>query len=520
MPDPTLRIVLEAIDKASAVIVQAAGNAAKAVSKTGSALDQAGKFVQEHRKQIGIGLTAIGGSITAMAGLSIKAAQDEAVGINQLNQALLNVGTSYEANRVAIESVVAAQQNKTNFSDGAQREALQMLVQITGSYQTALDSLPAALDLAAATGMSLDTASVALGKALTGNTDTLGRYGIKLENGATATDVLTALTARFGGSAEAAVNPMTRLGNQLSNLQETIGAALLPIITKAATVIGAVTAKIMAWAEEHPGLAKVIFMVVGVLGVLMTILGAFLLILPGLIAGISALGVVIALATGPVGLVVLAIAGLIAVGILLATKWDDIWGSIKSGFNAATDFVLGIFESKWGWLLPGGPFVKGLLFLRDHWTEIWGTMRDTFRAVANVILTTVETMVNGIISGINTVADAIAAYIAGAKALLDALPGANPFGNAMQAAINGLRSGIPNITLPRLATGGRIMASGLALVGERGPEVLALPRGATVSPLGGVNVNFYGPVYGMTDFRDRVVEMVRDVRRSGGFGDF
>lgn len=47
---------------------------------------------------------------------------------------------------------------------------------------------------------------------------------------------------------------------------------------------------------------------------------------------------------------------------------------------------------------------------------------------------------------------------------------------------------IPSITLstpniPLLAKGGIIDMAGLALVGERGPEILSLPKGAQVSPL-------------------------------------
>lgn len=49
---------------------------------------------------------------------------------------------------------------------------------------------------------------------------------------------------------------------------------------------------------------------------------------------------------------------------------------------------------------------------------------------------------------------------------------------------------VPGFTLstpdiPRLAKGGNVTSAGLALVGERGPELLSLNRGAQVTPLGG-----------------------------------
>jgi hypothetical protein len=72
----------------------------------------------------------------------------------------------------------------------------------------------------------------------------------------------------------------------------------------------------------------------------------------------------------------------------------------------------------------------------------------------------------------------------------------------------GGRGGIPAITvpIPQLATGARNFAGGLALVGEQGPELVALPRGADVytasetRQMGAGNVtivqNFMGPTSG------------------------
>ena len=58
-------------------------------------------------------------------------------------------------------------------------------------------------------------------------------------------------------------------------------------------------------------------------------------------------------------------------------------------------------------------------------------------------------------------------------------------------------SGIPDI--PHMAKGGLIGRGGLALVGERGPELVNLPKGARVHPNGSnggntINVNVSGRV--------------------------
>jgi hypothetical protein len=71
--------------------------------------------------------------------------------------------------------------------------------------------------------------------------------------------------------------------------------------------------------------------------------------------------------------------------------------------------------------------------------------------------------------------------------------------------------------------GGGVSMGGMALVGERGPEIVSLPGGARVHPSGtgpGGVVNqfhFHGAVYGVEDLKEAVVEAVRDHAISGGF---
>ena len=68
---------------------------------------------------------------------------------------------------------------------------------------------------------------------------------------------------------------------------------------------------------------------------------------------------------------------------------------------------------------------------------------------------------------------------------------------------------------------GGISGGGLAMVGERGPEIVSLPGGSRVHPSGtgpGSNqFHFHGAVYGLEDLRRGVVEAVRDHALSGGF---
>jgi len=74
--------------------------------------------------------------------------------------------------------------------------------------------------------------------------------------------------------------------------------------------------------------------------------------------------------------------------------------------------------------------------------------------------------------------------------------------------------------IPLLAEGGTVLRAGAALVGEAGPELVRLPRGATVQPLGtratNVTIHLDRPIFwGMADFEDEVVRALDRAARRG-----
>ena len=69
---------------------------------------------------------------------------------------------------------------------------------------------------------------------------------------------------------------------------------------------------------------------------------------------------------------------------------------------------------------------------------------------------------------------------------------------------------------PRMAEGGIINRSGWAMVGERGPELLNLNRGAEVRPLDrSSNTTLTVNITGVTDARDMANQLVKHLRRAG-----
>jgi len=147
-----------------------------------------------------------------------------------LDAALKVAGSSYDAQKKYIEAGVAAQQNKTNFGDEQQRDALQKLVLASGDYENSIKVLPALLDTAAGSGKSLEGVALAVGRAIGGEATALKGFGVTLDNTAGPLEVITALQQKFGGQAEASADPMTQLTNRLGDLSQEFGKVFIPIL--------------------------------------------------------------------------------------------------------------------------------------------------------------------------------------------------------------------------------------------------------------------------------------------------
>jgi len=514
-------------------------SAEEGFKKTQSAFGKMADNIKKHRKAIGVGLTALGAGITALGASAVKSAQAEAIGIAQLDVALKNVGTSYDSQAAAIERVIAAQQNKTNFGDEDQREALMGLISVSGDYESAMAALPAVLDLAAGKGMDLGAASTLVARAISGETSALKRYGIEVEKGAEATEVITAIMAKFGGQAEASADPMVQLKNRVGDLQQEFGKALLPALTVLATLLEQVTTKLIAFSSEHPQLSKVLFVVVGVLGGLALVLGPILLILPTLAASIGILSGafgMLSLSMLPITAVVLGITAAIVAAIIIYKNWDKIivflketfvisFNKIKDVFGVVSRTIQSLYTSKFAWLLPAGPLIKAILFLKNNWREIWDGIKTTFRTVSDALIGIFENlkgrivgiwdgMVAGITGGLNVAIGAINRFIRAVNAMRINVPRVSlPFGGS----VGGYSIGMPRLPeIPTLAKGGIVTRPTLAMIGESGPEaVVPLGRGGGAGMT--INLVINGDINGMDDFEQKVTSVIRDAVLGGGF---
>jgi hypothetical protein len=130
-------------------------------------------------------------------------------------------------------------------ADDELRPALGNLVRATGDVAKAQDLLNLSLDISAATGRDLQSVTLALSKAQTGNITALTRLGIPLSAAAVKSKDLSAiqdeLRVRFAGAADAAANSadggMKKLQIALDNTYEQVGYKLLPVLSDYVTVL-------------------------------------------------------------------------------------------------------------------------------------------------------------------------------------------------------------------------------------------------------------------------------------------
>lgn len=152
-----------------------------------------------------------------------------------------------------------------------------------------------------------------------------------------------------------------------------------------------------------------------------------------------------------------------AVWTFVKNIWEN---SIKPIFDGVVKFFKGVFSGD-----VKGAF-EGLLEVIGG---IWNGLVEIIKKPINVIIGVINGFVRGIASGINTVIRALNSIQIDVPKWVTDLTGVTDFGFH-----------IPEINppqIPLLAKGGDITQEGQAIVGEAGPELLQLPRGARVTPL-------------------------------------
>lgn len=185
-----------------------------------------------------IGGAAVAGALVKGLTDSVRAAQEAQVSQAKLQTQLKASGISYSANAAEIDRVIQKTSQLSGLDDEDLQDAFTNIVRVTGDVTQSLKLSGLAADFARAKHIDVAKAGEIVGKVAGGNIGILSRYGITLKDGATATEALGTLQQKFAGQAAAygrtSAGANDRFRVAVENLEEKIGKALLPTLTRLA----------------------------------------------------------------------------------------------------------------------------------------------------------------------------------------------------------------------------------------------------------------------------------------------
>lgn len=369
---------------------------------------------------------------------------------------------------------------KTKFDDDATASGQAVLAQFGLTGKQIADLTPLLQDYAAKTGKDLPGAAQDLGKAVLGQGRALKAVGLELGDTGTKAgnldQLMGGLRKQVGGFATAegqtAAGKAQILANQFGELQEKVGAALVPALQRLADVL----LRVVEFFGNLPGPVQ------AAIGIVAGLVVAVLAISKAVQAWTTiqaALNTVLAL--NPVVLIVAALAALVA-GVVLAyqrsetfrdvvqSAWDVlkgvadfIAGAVVGAFNgmrSAVEAVVGFISRNWPLLLAilTGPIGLAVKFIIDHFDSIVSFVKGLPGRIASAA--------SGMFDGIkNAFRSAINFIIRGWNSLEFKIPGFDPPGPG--PSFGGFTLGLPNI--PQLAEGAIVKArrgGTLAVLGE------------------------------------------------------
>jgi hypothetical protein len=223
-------------------------DADRAIKKTESGFARLTGKIKSSALAQGTAIVAVGIAIrkvVAAVGDWITAANVQEDAIKSLDSALASLGDSAIGISKALQEQAAALQKITKAGDETIIRGQALIANFTKNEEEIKAATVAALDLSAAVGIDLNAAFLLMGKAAAGETSTLTRYGVVLEEGLDKGEKFAAtlklINTQFGGQAAAQTKTYSGLIQQISNafgdLKETLGAA----ITKNKELLGVLT---------------------------------------------------------------------------------------------------------------------------------------------------------------------------------------------------------------------------------------------------------------------------------------
>lgn len=522
-----LDIIMRLKDEASAQVDK--------VSKTmGSLQQKAEDLGPTFQKMAGFGTVAFG-AISAFAGKSIKDFADAEKSSAMLEHAVIGVSGATKE-QLKATSDLADELERKGVLDGDNIKVGLAQLSTMGLSNKAVQGLGGALaDLAvnqagvSASGKDLEDTANTIAKALNGQFGVLEKSGIYFTEAqqhaikfGTEMEKVDAINQGFAKNLkftnEVALGTtegqMAKAAVSAGNLSESLGAVLAPIVAELTVKIVPLLQQVQKWIEANPELTKKIVVATAAVAAIVAVVGTLGLVIPTVIAGFTALaalgpivGAAMTLMMGPIGLVILAVAALVAAGVLLYQHWDQvkekamaIWGAIKDFLSKNWREMLVIFTGGLGAIV---------LAIVDNWEKITSAWSNVWNGVRDVLVSIMDGAKGVIMGTINWVIDKLNGAISlanSAISLANKVPGVN---------IGTIAS------IPKLAAGGIVSSPTIAMIGEAGPEAVVPLSGAGAGGgFGGVSItlnvgNLWGtnPASAAREIGDLIIKQLQQNRR-------
>ena len=204
-----------------------------------------GDQISDFGKKAAVAFAAAGAALGAFAVTSIKNALADEAAQRKLEETLRASTAATNAQISAVGAWIDKTSLAIGVTDDELRPAFSRLARSTNDVEEAQKLLNLALDISAATGKPLEGVANALGKAYDGNATSLARLGLGLDANllkSKDTDaIMQQLTQTFGNfaenEAETTAKKFERVKIAIDEAQESIGAALLPIVEQLANFL-------------------------------------------------------------------------------------------------------------------------------------------------------------------------------------------------------------------------------------------------------------------------------------------
>lgn len=345
-----------------------------AFAKTNSDLQKFGKSMQK----VGASFAVVGGAITAALGVAVKSlanaadvADDTAKRTGLTVEAVQELGYVAKMTGSNLATVeVALRTMQKGLTDSGTESA---------AFTSALETL--GLSLAELRAMNPQAQFDALSQAIAGVADPSQRAGLAMTVfGRAGTALLPMLAEGADGIAklkdeahkygyvmsqevaEAGSNfndNLDRLKGSLGGLAQQVVAGLLPTLNSLVKCAADVVAGIKEWINNNPNLVSTLAHVAASVGAVLTVFGALVAACGSWIALAPAVGAAWTIATGPIGVTIMAIAGVVAGIVALWKNWDKVCHYMAQAWNTLTIVIckgvelwLSSWETTLGWI-PG-----------------------------------------------------------------------------------------------------------------------------------------------------------------------